>query len=338
LGQLKKHIDPQGGETEFIYDAQHRLITLIRPGDTPASARPEQHFAYNAVGQLQSTTDPLGVVTEYFYDDRGRLLSTLYADGTLDKSVYGTAGYGKGLLIKSIDRLGVISNYEYDQAVRLIAKHSAVARMVSGSEIASPETAWSEHWSYLIGTNDEIDHRRGAARVQTVYDYRGRVVLDQVRRRLRRIHASFCRLCHIRYTVLCDNVRHALLHGSVVARLRSQCDPRRNGIEVNIGTHRKQRFLIEDRDRFVPTFEKRAHTLFRPIDHSRQGFFQALHEPAKIPQPLPSRLDPLRVFNPLSNQRLQQFARQRNATGGARRKEPKPPAYDFFIGPTGSHI
>ncbi|EMI23611.1 YD repeat-containing protein, partial [Rhodopirellula europaea SH398] len=172
-GRVSKMINPLGHETDYTYDVAGRLSKVEGPADS-GEPRPETTMTYDSVGRLQTITDPLGHSQEFFYDFRNRRISILYDDGTTDRTIYGASGSVAGLVVKTIDRNGVVTNYDYDAADRLVSKITGFAEMVSGTEVATPELAVAETFSYLNGTNDLIEHRRAGMVTQHVYDYRGR--------------------------------------------------------------------------------------------------------------------------------------------------------------------
>jgi YD repeat-containing protein len=143
-GLVSKEIDPLGNETDYEYDAQHRLVKITEPADVAEGTRPETTFTYDSLGRLKTVTDPAGDVVEYFYDFRHRRISTLYDDGSTEKVVYGTTGTSAGLVEKTIDRRGVVTTYEYDDADRLVTKTVAAAQMDGSTETATPELAVAE--------------------------------------------------------------------------------------------------------------------------------------------------------------------------------------------------
>jgi len=59
-------------------------------------------------------------------------------------------------------------------------------------------------------------------------------------------------------------------------------DSSRHRIQVDIGRHGEQRFLVEDGNRLETSFEKRPRTSILLIRKSSEWFLEALHEPTQI--------------------------------------------------------
>ncbi len=179
-GQLLASIDPLTNQTDYNYDAQDQLIEIKAPQVTGESGRATTTMTYHPSGKLKTMTDPVGTVIEYFYDGQDRLISTLYDDGTTDRTEYETGTNGFGLPAKTIDRLGVVTTYEYDAADRLIKKVAAAAQMDGATETPTPELASTSEWKYLEGTNDPIATRVDGRVTTYKYDYRGRRIETKV--------------------------------------------------------------------------------------------------------------------------------------------------------------
>jgi RHS repeat-associated protein len=179
-GRLSKATDGNGNETDYEYNLDGLLKKIVQPPDVTSGTRPEIEFTYDSFGRVKKQIDAYDEETEYFYDSRGRRISTLYADGTSEQSIFGTSGSGAGLMIKTIDRNGIVTTYAYDNAERLVSKVTAAAKIVSNTEVSTPEVAIEETWAYLHGTAQPITHRRAGALTEMVYDYRGRVIESHV--------------------------------------------------------------------------------------------------------------------------------------------------------------
>jgi YD repeat-containing protein len=58
-------------ETDFDYDARHRLVTMTEPA--AGGVQPVTSYVYDAAGQLLMETDPLGRQTGYRYNQLGQV-------------------------------------------------------------------------------------------------------------------------------------------------------------------------------------------------------------------------------------------------------------------------
>lgn len=181
-GKLESSTNENGKTTNYEYNANGRLSKIKEPADVGSGPRAETTFTYDTAGRLKTTTNPEGHVTERFYDSSGRLIKTTYADGTSERMVYGTTGNGRGLPVKQIDRMGSVTNLTYDGADRLVTRVSAAAIAdANGNETASPSTATTETFQYLIGTSDKvISHTVDGRKTEYTYDGRGRRIRTKV--------------------------------------------------------------------------------------------------------------------------------------------------------------
>jgi RHS repeat-associated protein len=113
-GNRTKMIDPNGGETAYVYDGNNRLVALTNP------ANETTEFIYDLGGRLTEQRNHNGTVTSYEYDVANRLLS-LYnrtSNGTVLSSYEYT--YNKnGLRTSMTDHTGGTATYEYDGENRL---------------------------------------------------------------------------------------------------------------------------------------------------------------------------------------------------------------------------
>jgi RHS repeat-associated protein len=178
VGLRKAEIDPRGNRTDWEYNSGGMVTKITRPSDTPGGTRPVTLYAYDTAGRLVSTTDPEGRVVTREYDSMDRLTKIIYGDGTSDQMIYGgvASGSNAGLLVKTIDRLGVVTTYAYDGADRLTTKVTAAAKLdSSNNEVATPDLASTETFTYINGTSRIATHTRSGAKTEYAYDYRGRV-------------------------------------------------------------------------------------------------------------------------------------------------------------------
>jgi len=72
-GDLVKTFDALRNETDFDYDARHRLVTLTEPAPAAAQSSPVTSYLYDAAAQLLMETDPLGRQTGYRYNQLGQV-------------------------------------------------------------------------------------------------------------------------------------------------------------------------------------------------------------------------------------------------------------------------
>jgi YD repeat-containing protein len=78
-GDLVKAFDALRNETDFDYDARHRLVTMTEPAPAAGQSSPVTSYLYDAVGQLLIETDPLGRQTGYRYNQLGQVRRLLRA-------------------------------------------------------------------------------------------------------------------------------------------------------------------------------------------------------------------------------------------------------------------
>ena len=113
-GNRTKMIDPDGGETSYMYDGNNRLVALMNP------ANEITEFIFDLGGRLTEQRNHNGTVASYEYDVANRLLS-LYnrtSNGTVLSSYEYT--YNKnGLRTSMTDHTGGTATYEYDGENRL---------------------------------------------------------------------------------------------------------------------------------------------------------------------------------------------------------------------------
>ncbi len=102
--------DRAGRMTYFYYDALKRLVRTVNPegGQT--------QFGYDANGNRTSLTDPNGNVTKFAYDLDDRLVGKTYADGKGLTFDYDLAG----LLTSRVNARGITTTYTYDNNHNLL--------------------------------------------------------------------------------------------------------------------------------------------------------------------------------------------------------------------------
>ncbi|MFN0054155.1 MAG: putative Ig domain-containing protein [Planctomycetales bacterium] len=180
-GNRTASIDPLGRRTNFVYDDRNHVIAIIEPDATPGNLadNPTMRIEYDAVGRTTARIDPLGRRTEYLHDAVGRLVKTIFADGTLSRTVYNAAGQ----VITEIDPLGQRIEYEYDAAGRRtvvrdplgntqISTYDAAGRKVAETDRLGRKTSFVYD---ALGRLVEIQRPDGTT-ARNVYDARSRII------------------------------------------------------------------------------------------------------------------------------------------------------------------
>ena len=108
-------------------------------------------------------------------------------------------------------------------------------------------------------------------------------------------------------------------------------DPRRQRVQVDIGTGCQQRSLIEDRNALEPPLEERAAGLILLVRQPGQRFLQALHEPTETAEPLARPLDPGGVQQMAFDPIVRRFQRPPHLV--PRREQPSPAPDHLLVRP-----
>jgi len=109
--------DANGNRTEYLYDSNNYLITVIEPDDQGTGFHTAKSFTYDAAGRLKTSTDAVGRITETDYDNCNRLIKTTFNDDSTETFEYGT-GKDSNLITLSKDRNNNYSKFEYDNSGR----------------------------------------------------------------------------------------------------------------------------------------------------------------------------------------------------------------------------
>lgn len=99
---------PDSSQTVYVYDQAGKLLTRQQLG-SPAS----EHFVYDGLGRLVASTDLAGNNTTVTFNDSIDNTVVRLADGTLETSVYNSAGELISF-ITAIDQVSATSTYQYD--------------------------------------------------------------------------------------------------------------------------------------------------------------------------------------------------------------------------------
>jgi RHS repeat-associated protein len=134
-GRLQKVTDRRGIEIEYVYDAQERVTSIVRPEGVT-------RFRYDTVGRLTEVSEPAGSLT-YTYDAVDRLIREVQTTGgmqaeityqydALDRRISRTLtgvagettlyGYDPANRLRSIVYRGETTTFDYDPAGRLRRK------------------------------------------------------------------------------------------------------------------------------------------------------------------------------------------------------------------------
>lgn len=184
--------DERGNVTRYLYDANHRLTTVIQPSDDPATPdaqRPRMTYTYTTAGlpdvttvsgsQLAPGNIPVPIATGHTWDLRGRVVTTTYADLSTETQTWG-GGQDANLVVARTDRNGRLTTLGYDRSGRRIRTEIA----------AGTPDAVVERCVYFIGTDIEQWCDRGGDVVSYLLDHRLRRVATTVQPRVGAILTS----------------------------------------------------------------------------------------------------------------------------------------------------
>jgi len=79
-GRVTRHVQPEGGVTEYVHDERDLVIARTRGAGTPEAAT--DRFTWTPDGSLRSRTDARGDTTTWAYDGFGRCIGAADATGT----------------------------------------------------------------------------------------------------------------------------------------------------------------------------------------------------------------------------------------------------------------
>ncbi|MCH2208625.1 MAG: hypothetical protein MK132_22525, partial [Lentisphaerales bacterium] len=174
---LKYEFDYNGNRTEFIYDANQRVLIVNEPNDAGTAYIAKVTMTYDSAGRLATSTDAVGRVTSFNYDKRDRLIKTTFNDNSTELSIYGTGLYAD-LVVKSKDRNGNVTKTEYDVSARKIKtiKAYSVMNADGSSESINPSSLQSvTDYTYLIGQKKVKTKITDGELTEYFYDYRMRL-------------------------------------------------------------------------------------------------------------------------------------------------------------------
>jgi YD repeat-containing protein len=185
-------IDANGNRTDYVYNADQMLATIIEPADQLGDARAEQHFTYDAAQRLIAHTDPVGRTTRFAYDQRDRLVLKQFHDDSTERIVYGAVGSPEAnLVIHRKDRNNQVTSFQYDGTGRRIQTTVGAHTMDAGdlnaplaapvlTAVADATQRIDEFCEYLPGTDLEIACVKAGERTEYTYDYRHRLIATTV--------------------------------------------------------------------------------------------------------------------------------------------------------------
>lgn len=130
--------DPNGNQTDYIYDADYNLVEEIGPAPEAGAERPITRYRYDSRGNRVREIDPAGNVTVYTYDANNRLKFTRDAEGNVTEYCYDTEDQlvttfdprraetrmlydALGRATLTLDALGKPFTYTYNLAGQLVA-------------------------------------------------------------------------------------------------------------------------------------------------------------------------------------------------------------------------
>ncbi len=159
--------DPEGGQTDYVYDALNRLTSL-----TNFSAQ-TFNFSYDALGRRTQLTRPNGVNTDYTYDNLSRLLSVLHKLGaqTIDGATYSVDAVGNRT--SKLNHINSITEtYSYDaiyQLTQVVQDGTTTTEAYSYDKVGNRLSTVSDSgWTY--NNSNQLVSRPG---VTYSYDHNG---------------------------------------------------------------------------------------------------------------------------------------------------------------------
>lgn len=138
-GQVLTATDRRGSVTRYAYDTRGYHRQTILPADKTTNVNPRWTYTYDTLGRVTVVTDPTKTTTQFQYDLQDRLVEVRYADGTTERTVYGSAGTNPddpigetGLPVRKKDRNDNWTEFDYDLNDRLVTTfrpdHSTIVR------------------------------------------------------------------------------------------------------------------------------------------------------------------------------------------------------------------
>jgi RHS repeat-associated protein len=137
VGQVGQVQDAFGRSTQYVYDSDHRLVSLVVPGGITYA------YGYDEQGNLTKQIDPLGHEVSltynpvlnrllgiqdqrgnsirYSYDSRGNQTEITYADGSAEQFSYDSSGN----LTQAVNRRHIPVNFTYNKDGLLLRKDYA---------------------------------------------------------------------------------------------------------------------------------------------------------------------------------------------------------------------
>ena len=195
-GQLSKHVNRRGLETDLEHDEQGGLVrmrsavgtefeeevryeyddlgNLVRETRVGKNEVPDVvwRWTYDAAGNVQTETDPWGQVTSNRYDNLGNVLASVDPGGNVRHYDYDV----RGLLTGVCDSMGVLQSNRYDAAQRKIWSQDEMGRQstwtysVAGRLLAVTNGLGEvARWDYDVA--GRVVRERGFDGQETTYAY-----------------------------------------------------------------------------------------------------------------------------------------------------------------------
>ena len=116
--------DPNGNQTDYVYDADYNLVEEIGPAPTSGAERPHTYYFYDSRGNKVREIDPAGNVTHYTYDANNRLKYVRDAEGNVTEYCYDT----EDQLVTTFDPRRAETRTVYDAMGRRVATINALGK------------------------------------------------------------------------------------------------------------------------------------------------------------------------------------------------------------------
>ncbi|MBK8978659.1 MAG: RHS repeat protein [Planctomycetes bacterium] len=169
-GRVVTATDRRGFVTRYAYDADGYLAQVALPDDDADPGNdPRWSFGRDVLGRLATVTDPAGHAVEYGYDAQDRVVVVRHADGTTERTVYGSATGSPGdpigetgLVVATKDRRDNWTLHRYDADDRLVR-----TTLPDGATVERTYVTGSRRLRTLVDRGDEVGYE---------YDQRGRLI------------------------------------------------------------------------------------------------------------------------------------------------------------------
>ncbi|MGX9379881.1 RHS repeat-associated core domain-containing protein [Pseudomonas sp. JQ36] len=188
-GDITQQVDPNGHITEYIYDAQGRLLEIRHPdggrhkfGWNDLGELLEEHlpdggkrkYRYDSLSRQITRQDETGAITQFVWDAANRLAQVSLPGGAVRAYTYNP--YGR--VTAERDELGRITRYEYADNLHLVSRRinpdgSQLRYRYDNSRLllTDIENERGEHYHLDYYSNGLIQQETGFDGRRTAYEY-----------------------------------------------------------------------------------------------------------------------------------------------------------------------